>query len=70
MSFQKSPIIIMRCDFKSESYFSDMLGYLGLDVVGKLVSDDARYPCVYLAYVLALASRHLVISCVSWFCCL
>jgi hypothetical protein len=42
MSFLKSYIIIMRCDFKSESCFSSVLGYSGLAVVGELGSDDAK----------------------------
>jgi hypothetical protein len=42
MSFLKSSIIIMRCDFKSESCFSGVLGYPGLVVVGVLGSDDAK----------------------------
>jgi hypothetical protein len=36
MPFLKSSISIMRYDFKSESSFSDMLGYPGLAVVGVL----------------------------------
>jgi hypothetical protein len=39
MSFLKSSISIMRCDFKSESYFSDVLGYPSLAVLGELDSD-------------------------------
>jgi hypothetical protein len=42
MSFLKSSIIIMRFDFKSQSYFSGVLGYPGLAVVGELGSDDAK----------------------------
>ena len=45
MSFLKlfmSFIIIMRCDFNSESCFSGVLGYPGLTVVRKLGSDDAK----------------------------
>ena len=33
---------MMRCDFKSESYFSGVLGYLGLAVVGNLGYDVAN----------------------------
>ena len=44
MSFLKSCVIIMRCDFKSESCFSGVLWYLGLTVVGELGSDDAKEP--------------------------
>jgi hypothetical protein len=42
MSFLKYSIINMRCDFKSESCFSVVLGYPGLTVVGEVVSDDAK----------------------------
>ena len=42
MSFLKSSISIMRYDFKSESCFSGVLGYAVLDVVGVLVSVDAK----------------------------
>ena len=35
-------ISILRCDFKSESCFSSVLGYPGLAVVGELGSDDAK----------------------------
>ena len=43
MFFLKFPISIMKYDFKSESCFSGVLGYLGLTVVGALGSDDARH---------------------------
>jgi hypothetical protein len=36
--------IIMRCDFKSESCFSFVLGYPGLAVLGELGYDDAKSP--------------------------
>jgi hypothetical protein len=55
----------MRCDFKSESCFS---GVLGLTLMEDLGSDDVAL--VSVAYALAFASRHLVISGVSWSCCL
>jgi hypothetical protein len=42
MSFLMSSIIIMRCDFKSQSCFSGVLGYSGLSAVGELGSDDAK----------------------------
>ena len=42
MSFLKLSIFIKRCDFKSELFFSGVLGYLGLAVVGVLGSDDAQ----------------------------
>jgi hypothetical protein len=42
MSFLKSFISIMRCDFKSKSCFTSVLGYPGLAVVEELGSDDAK----------------------------
>jgi hypothetical protein len=42
MSFLKSSINIMRCDFRSESCFLDVLGYPGFAVMGEMVSDDAK----------------------------
>jgi hypothetical protein len=43
MSFLKSSIItIMRCDFKSKYWFSGLLGYLELAVVGVLGSDNVK----------------------------
>ena len=42
MSFLKSSIIIMRCNFESETCFSDALEYPGLAVVGELGSDDVK----------------------------
>jgi hypothetical protein len=42
ISYLKSSIIIMRCDFKSESCFSVVLGYPGLAVVGELDSEGAK----------------------------
>jgi hypothetical protein len=41
-SFLKSSIIIMRSDFISESYFSGVMGYPGLSMVGELCADDAN----------------------------
>jgi hypothetical protein len=32
----------MRCDFKSESCFSGVLGYSGLTVLGELDFDDVK----------------------------
>jgi hypothetical protein len=40
--------------FKSESYFSDVLGYSGLVVMGELGSDDAKKPRFLLARFLPL----------------
>jgi hypothetical protein len=42
MSFLKSSVIIMRCDFRFKSCFSGVLCYPGLTVVGELDSDDAK----------------------------
>jgi hypothetical protein len=42
MSSLKSSIIIVRCDFKSESCFSGVLEYLGLAVVGEQGSDHVK----------------------------
>jgi hypothetical protein len=54
MPFLKSPIIIMRCYFKSESCFSSVLGYPGLSLVGQLGSDDAKWPWFLLLMFLRL----------------
>jgi hypothetical protein len=50
MSFLKSSIIIMRCDFTSESYF-DVLQYPGLTLVGELGS-EAKLPWFLLVIFL------------------
>ena len=42
MSYIKSFIIIMRCNFKSECYVSCVLRFPGLTVVGELGSDNAK----------------------------
>jgi len=42
MSFLKSSITIMRCNFKSKSCFSTVLDYPVFAVVGELGSDDAK----------------------------
>jgi|AATE01.1.fsa_nt_gi hypothetical protein len=44
----------MRCDFKSESCFSGVLGYSGLTVVGELGSDYAKQPLFLLLIFLPL----------------
>jgi hypothetical protein len=44
----------MRCDFKSESCFSSVLGYPRLAMVGELSSDDAKYPWFLLLMFLPL----------------
>jgi hypothetical protein len=43
MPFFKSPTRIIRHQFKSESYFTGVLGYPGLTVVGVLGSDDVEW---------------------------
>jgi hypothetical protein len=40
-AFLKSFTSIMRYDFKSKSYFSGVLGYPGLALLGVLGSDNA-----------------------------
>ena len=42
MCFSKIYIIIMKYDFKSKAYFSDVFGNLVLAVVGDLGFDVAR----------------------------
>jgi hypothetical protein len=42
MIFLKSFITIMRSDFRSNSFFSGLMVYPGLSMVGELGSDDAR----------------------------
>jgi hypothetical protein len=42
VSFLNSTITIMRCNFKSESCFSSLMGYPGIAVVGELGSDVAK----------------------------
>ena len=60
----------MRCDFKSRSYFSDVLGHPGLAVVEELGSDGAMLPwfllvmflCLPFAIWLSLVSAGLTVS--------
>ena len=54
MSFLKSSITIIRCDFKTESCFSAVLGYPGLAVVEELSSVDAKLPWFQLLMFLTL----------------
>jgi hypothetical protein len=56
----------MRYDFKSESCFLGVLGYLGLPVVGVLGSDDAEWFWCY-SKILMFAFHHLVISGVRFY---
>jgi hypothetical protein len=51
----------MKSDFRSESCFSGVMVYLGLAMFGELGSDD-QVTVVSVAYVLILASHHLVIT--------
>jgi hypothetical protein len=44
----------MRYDFKPESWFSGVLGYPGLTVVGVLGSDNAKWFCFLLVSFLHL----------------
>jgi len=54
MSFLKSSIIIIKCDFKSKSYFSGVFGYPIFALVGELCSDDAKYSWFLLHWFLCL----------------
>ena len=54
MSFLKSSIIIMRRDFRSESCFSGVMVCPGLAMLGKMGSDDAKYPWFLLLMFLCL----------------
>jgi hypothetical protein len=54
MSYLKSTTSIMRYEFKSESCFSGVLVYPGLDVVGILGSDDAEWSWFLLVRFLHL----------------
>jgi hypothetical protein len=57
MFFLKSSINIMRSYFRSDSCFSCVIVYAGLSMLGWF-----QVTLVYVAYVLMLASRHLVIT--------
>jgi hypothetical protein len=59
----------MRCDFKSESCFSGVLGVSRHCCVWRTVFWCCQVALFSVAYVLALSS-HMVISGVSWSCCL
>ena len=69
MSFLRSSIIIMRCDSRSESFFSGVLGYPKLAVVRELGSVDAKqtwllflmFLCLHLAFWLSLVLAGLVL---------
>jgi hypothetical protein len=67
MSFLKSSIIIMRCDFKSESCFSAVLGNQGSLWWKNWV---LMMPSGLCFCCLCYAFHPLVISGVSWSCCL
>jgi hypothetical protein len=64
----KFSIIIMRCDFKSESCFSGVLGVSRAHCGGRTGFWWCQVALVSVSYVPALASCHLVISGVSWSC--
>ena len=70
MSFLKPFVMMMRCGFKAESCFPSVLGYPGLPVVEEFGFWWFGVALVSLAYVLALAPCHQVISDVHWSCCL
>ena len=57
MFFLKSSINIMRSYFRSDSCFSCVIVYAGLSMLGWF-----QVTLVYVAYVLMLASHHLIIS--------
>ena len=65
MSFLKYSISYMRCDFKSDSCFFDVMEYAGFAVVRELGSDGAIVALVSNGNDLAFAFGHLVISGVS-----
>ena len=54
MSFLKSSISIMKCGFKSRSWFSGVLSYPGLAVVVELCLDGAIFPWFLLVMFLCL----------------
>ena len=54
MSFLKSSYSNMRCDFKSSSFFSDVMEYAGFAVVAELGSDGAMLPWFLLVMILCL----------------
>ena len=54
MSFLKFSISIMRCDFKSRSCFSGVLGYPELAVFGELGSHGTMLPWFLLVIYLHL----------------
>jgi hypothetical protein len=59
ISFLKSSLIIMKCDFETWFCFSHVLGKSGLTVLGKLDSDDGMWPWFLSPMFFALASCHL-----------
>ena len=67
MPFLKSSTRNMRYEFKSESCFSGVLGYLGLAVMGVLGSDDVL---VSVSKILTFAFFYLVNSGVRCSYCL
>ena len=55
MQFLKLAITIVRCDFKSSSCLSGVLGYLELAELGKLDIDVAKQPCFLVLRFLCLS---------------
>ena len=55
----------MRCDLKSRSCFSSVLGYPGLAVVEELGSDGTMWTW-FVGNVFAFDFCHMVISGASW----
>jgi hypothetical protein len=62
--------LFMRWDFRSESCFSGVLGYLGLSVVRELACDVAELHWLFVFCIVVLVFCHLVISGVNWPGCL
>jgi hypothetical protein len=69
MSFLNSSIIIIRCDFKSVLLFW-FVGVTRIHCSGRTGFWWCHVVLVSVAYVLLLAFHHLVMSGVSWSCCL
>jgi hypothetical protein len=67
MSFLMSSIIV-RCDFKSKSCFLHVLEYTAC-CGGRNGIWWCQIALISVAYVIVLASCHLVVSGISWPCC-
>ena len=68
--FLKTSIIIMRCDFESESFFSNMLEVFKTCSGGQTGLWWCRLVLVAIAYILALTSCHLIFFGATFPCCL